>query len=252
MNLLLDIGNARIKWALQSDAVLQSGNPLPHNGKAFKDVARPAWKEIDTPERVLVSNVRGEAYAKSVQTWIKRRWKLAPEFLRPDTHECGVTHAYSNPSRLGADRWSGLIAVNAKYSLPAIIVDCGTAITVDALDADSRHVGGLIIPGIELMKGSLSRTAPGIELGDDDTPQQSLLARSTEAAVSGGVIYAAVSLIDRVLFDLKNELGKKSTTVLTGGDAQKLLPLLSGDVIHDPDLVLKGLSVFAEETACVT
>ena len=252
MKLLLDIGNARIKWVMQGDGNWQPGEPLPHEGKAFKDVARPAWKDLEAPSRVLVSNVRGDDYARSVRTWVKRRWKVTPEFLLSEASACGVTNAYTSPQRLGPDRWASLIAINARYKLPAIVIDFGTAITIDAINTEGKHLGGLIIPGIELMKASLTGMAPGIQITDDETPQQSLLAQSTEAAVSGGVMYAAISLVDRISLDLKAELGASTTTIITGGDAGRIQPLLSDKVSLDADLVLKGLSVFAEETACAT
>ena len=138
MNLLVDIGNARIKWALQDGDKWTSGSPLVRQNKAFKDLARPAWKELETPGRVLVSSVAGDDYDKSVHTWVKRRWKLAPEFLRSTRSQCGVTNAYKEPERLGNDRWAYLLAARAASRAPSVIVDCGTAITVDALAQNDR------------------------------------------------------------------------------------------------------------------
>jgi type III pantothenate kinase len=134
-----------------------------------------------------------------------------------------------------------------------VVIDCGTAITIDAIAAEGTHLGGLIVPGMDLMSTALAEAAPGVQLQGQDNQEVSLLGRSTEAAVSGGVLYAAVSLIDRVSLDLTTELGSGTTILLTGGDARRILPLLSSKPDYDPDLVLKGLAVFAEETAlCAT
>ena len=253
MNLLVDIGNARIKWAVQDSTVWKTGEPLIRQQRAFKDLARPAWKELEPPSRVIVSSVAGEDYRQSVHTWVKRRWKIMPEFLRPEANQCGVSNAYSVPERLGSDRWANLLAVHAHYDGPAVVIDCGTAITIDAIDAEGTHLGGLIVPGMDLMSTALAEAAPGVQLQEQDNQEVSLLGRSTEAAVSGGVLYAAVSLIDRVSLDLRTELGNATTILLTGGDARRILPLLSSKPDYDPDLVLKGLAVFAEETAlCAT
>ena len=253
MNLLVDIGNARIKWAVQNAASWETGEPLIRKQRAFKDLARPAWKDLEQPDRVIVSSVAGEEYGKSVQTWVRRRWKIKPEFLHAQTSQCGVSNAYSSPARLGSDRWANLLAVHAYYREPAVVIDCGTAITIDALAEDGSHQGGLIVPGMDMMTRALAEGAPGIEFKEDDRQEVYLLGRSTEAAVSGGVLYAAVSLIDRVSMDLKVELGDGAVILLTGGDASRILPLLSSKPDFDPDLVLKGLAVFAEETAsCVT
>ncbi|HFD80047.1 MAG TPA: type III pantothenate kinase [Gammaproteobacteria bacterium] len=252
MKLFIDIGNARIKWALQDDENWTSGVPLVRGRKAFKDIARPAWKELETPERVVVSNVAGVDYEKSVRTWVKRRWKLDVEFLRPEPQCCGVRNAYEEPDRLGADRWASLLAAHALCRGPAVIVDCGTAITVDAIAGNGEHLGGLITPGMELMRSSLSSAAPGVE-ADEDGQQVSLLARSTGAAVSGGILYMTVSLIDRVFMDLQADLGRQTRLLLSGGDAGRVQPLLAAEPRLEPDLVLRGLAVYAEETAeCVS
>ena len=253
MNLLIDIGNARIKWALQDKDSWKTGLPLLRQQKAFKDLARPAWKELDPPERVVVSNVAGTDYEKSVRTWVKRRWKITPEFLIPKARQCDVNNAYASPERLGADRWASLMAAHAHYDGPAVVIDCGTAITIDAIAEDGRHLGGLIVPGMELMSGSLTGNTTGVHIVEKDNQDVSLLGRSTEAGVSGGVLYTAVALIDRVCLDLRAELGNTVNLLITGGDAERIRPLLSRPPDYDPDLVLKGLAVFAKETAeCAT
>ena len=253
MNLLVDIGNARIKWALQEGNSWSDGEAQLRKGRAFKDIARPLWKDVKQPERVIVSNVAGRDYEKSVETWVKRRWKVMPEFLRSQASLCGVTNAYQAPERLGVDRWANLIAAHAYYPGAVVIIDCGTAITIDALDAAGKHLGGLIVPGMDLMSAALVGNAAGIELQEPDSQSVSLLGSSTESAVAGGVLYTAVALVDRVCQDLRAELGQATKTLLTGGDAPRILPLLGSRPRHDANLVLRGLSVFAEETArCAT
>jgi type III pantothenate kinase len=253
MNLLLDIGNARIKWAWQDSDHWKTGEPLIRRQRAFKDLARPTWKDLQTPDRVIVSSVAGEDYNKSVQTWVKRRWKLIPEFLHAEAQQCGVSNAYSRPERLGSDRWANLLAAHAHYQEPAVVIDCGTAITIDAIAGDGSHLGGLIVPGMDLMATAMAEGAPGVQIQEHDKQEVSLLGRSTEAALSGGILYAVVALIDRVCLDLKVELGDAASILLTGGDAIRIIPLLSSKPDYDPDLVLKGLAVFAEETApCAT
>jgi type III pantothenate kinase len=237
MNLLVDIGNARIKWALQAADSWQTGEPVLRREKAFKDLARPTWKDLETPDRVIIANVASDEYRKSVHTWVKRRWKITPEFLCAEAQRCGVSNAYLEPQRLGADRWACLLALHAHYKGPAVVVDCGTAITIDAIAGDGAHLGGLIVPGMDLMTTALTSKAPGVQIEDKDSQEISLLARSTEAAVTGGVLYTAVALVDRVLLDLRAELGKAASMLLTGGDAGRVLPLLSSEPVRQPGLV---------------
>jgi type III pantothenate kinase len=252
MNLLVDIGNSRIKWALQEGTELQVGVPLLRGNKPFKDVARPAWKDLEPPARVLVSNVAGVDYEKAVRTWVKRRWKVTPEFVYASRQLCGVTNAYREPERLGADRWAALLAVHDAYPGAAVVVDCGTAVTADAISADGRHLGGLIAPGLELMTSSLTGRAAGIQVAEEDDREISLLGSSTAAGVAGGVLYAAVSLVDRLYADLRIELGKSTQLVMTGGDAEKISALLSNRPVLEPDLVLKGLAVVARSSQVET
>ncbi len=249
MNLLVDIGNARIKWAMQDADGFRAGRPLVRENKAFKDLARPAWKELQPPQRVIVASVAGGDYDKSVVTWVKRRWKVQPEFLRASTEQLGVSNAYQQPERLGADRWACLLAAHARYQTPLVIVDCGTAITIDALTAQGRHLGGLIAPGIDLMSSALTHTAPGIELSQVEDGDIALLGASTDVAVAGGTLYAAVALIDRALLDLRAELGRATQALITGGDAERIRPLLSTQPRHLPELVLEGLAAFAAASA---
>lgn len=252
MNLYLDIGNARIKWALGDQEQFKVGEPIPHAGKPFKDLARPGWKELEAPERVIVSNVRGADYEKSVHTWLRRRWKIAPEFVRSERECCDVTNGYLQADRLGVDRWTSLLAVRKQYAGPSIVIDCGTAITIDAIDAKGEHLGGLIAPGMELMKTALLENAPGIQLAESGGEESSFLARSTESAVSGGILYTAISLIDRVFMDLNAELESRANLIITGGDALRVRPLLSRQPHYNPHLVLEGLAVYAAERPCAS
>jgi len=91
----------------------------------------------------------------------------------------------------------------------------------------------------------LTNSAPGIEIIDSENHDIVLLGSSTEVGVTGGVLYTAVSLVDRVFIDLKSELGKSAMQIITGGDAGRITPLLSSQPIYEPDLVLKGLAAFA-------
>jgi len=253
MNLLLDIGNTRIKWAMQEHDGQRYGVPLLHKGQGFSDIAQDAWKGLEKPERVIISNVAGKAIEKKVTAWLKKTWKVTPEYLRPQSVLCGVTNAYKKPERLGSDRWAGLLAAHAYYRGAVMIVDCGTAITVDVLSANGTHLGGLIVPGVEMMTAALTQNAADIVLGELEAQDVSLLGSSTESAVSGGVLYAAVAFVDRVFSDLRAELREPMKLLVSGGDAQRIMPLLSHGPRYDEHLVLKGLAVYAEESlGCAT
>ncbi|MEE9343860.1 MAG: type III pantothenate kinase [Gammaproteobacteria bacterium] len=250
MNLLLDIGNSRIKWALSNDDDWTVGEPLLREGKAFKDIARPAWKTLDTPERVIVSTVSGADFEKSVRTWVKRRWKVDPEFLVAEESCCEVTNAYKTPTDLGADRWAALLAVHSLYSCPCCVIDCGTALTIDVLAVDGSHQGGLIVPGLDLMVSSLTGAADQISLETDSVEEISLMARDTASAVKGGALYTTVAALDRICADILGVMGREMRVIMTGGDVQRVMPLLDLHTQPEliPDLVLRGLAVYSNQS----
>lgn len=248
MILLVDAGNTRLKWAYLRDQAFEYGGVVPR-GKQVAATARKAWGELaSAPDRVLVACVAGTSFRASLKNWFEKHGSLTPEFPEAQAEAFGVRNAYAEPGRLGIDRWAALVAASRKNIRPVCIVDCGTAITIDALSAEGHHLGGLIAPGLDAMRDCLvERTAEidaqhAVTSGDES----SLLASDTGNAVVGGSLYAAVSMIDRVVQELAGVLGDKLRVLMTGGNAQQIMPLLESKVEFERDLVLRGLAVMAE------
>ena len=247
MILLLDIGNSRVKWGLLERNELLPGGTAAHAGADLRAVLDGAWAKLARPERVLTCNVAGADCAQWLTDWIRAAWDMTPEFIVPQQQACGVTNAYVEPQRLGADRWAALLAAHMHIPGTACIVDCGSAVTIDALAANGEHLGGLILPGLSMMRRALIK-----DTHIPDTPgygQVSLLARDTGDAVTGGVLYALVAAIDRITADVARELRGPMTRVISGGDAECVLPLLAEPYRHEPHLVLQGLAVLAQKEA---
>lgn len=244
MILLLDAGNSRLKWAVLRNGQFEHGGVLEHADIALKELATAAWGELDPPEAVWVANVAGEALRRTLNAWVKRRWKLTPEYPLATANAFGLQNAYAEPTRLGIDRWLALLAAREKNKGPFCVIDCGTALTIDVLSHDDRHLGGLIIPGVQLMRDALANRAEGIRERIETASHQqvSLLGSDTGSAVAGGSVYAAVAVIDRIYADLRTELGRRLCCILTGGDAPTLLPLLAFRAVYEEDLVLRGLA----------
>jgi type III pantothenate kinase len=252
MILLLDVGNTRAKWAfMHDDDTLEYGGSVVHNGGFSKEMAEAAWAHLDEPQRIVAANVAGDSMAEALNGWSRARWNKDLELIRAQASAYGVVNGYSEPERLGADRWVALIEIRSSIEAgAACLVDCGSAITVDALSEDGAHLGGLIVPGLQMMRESLIQRAPGIQL--ESVPRSadrniSLLAKDTRDAVTGGTLYAVVAFIDRVVADLSAELDTDLTRIITGGDAEQILPLLSGEYRTEPDVVLKGLAIIAQQ-----
>lgn len=248
MILLVDIGNSRIKWALSDGSTFQAQGIAPHQGTPVQEVFTAAWGTLNAPYRVLVANVAGKAMAAALRAWVKATWALDVEFLIPRRKACGVTNAYVEPQRLGADRWAALIGAHKRVPGNVCVIDCGSAVTLDALDAKGQHLGGLIIPGLAMMHSALIQNTGGISeqavaKGDNKV---SVLARDTQGAVTGGALYTLIAVIDRVTADLAADLQAPLTRVICGGDAERLLNLLAENYRYEPDLVLYGLAIIAE------
>lgn len=251
MILLVDIGNSRIKWAS-----LIKGR-LEHNGNAMRGQDRNEfvatieqhWRKLKKPAAIMACNVAGSAYADALAAWTGERWHMQPRFIVPTRNAYNVTNAYNKPERLGADRWAALIAARQHFKNSVCVIDAGTAVTIDVLTTEGIHQGGLIIPGLAMMRRALLEQTQEI-LPATDSPVSGdirLLARDTQNGVNGGTLYALVAVIDRVIADVGIELNTDMTRVITGGDAETLLPLLAGNYHSHPDLVLEGLAVIVEE-----
>jgi len=264
--LVVDAGNTRIKWAILSQGVLdnalsntgQTERP-PHSADHFQTFAEQYWTPLVRPARVLVANVAGADFSETLAAWVKQAWDIEAEFVVPQRSAYGINNAYLDPQKLGVDRWASMIATHRsiqegrgrKAKGAVCVIGCGTAITFDVLTASGEHQGGLIVPGLTLMRRALLENTQDIlnKMGDAMSAasgETAILARDTQGGVNGGTLYTAIAVIDRVTADLAAELGKGMTCVITGGDAPALLPLLAGVYRHEPLLVLQGLAIIAQ------
>jgi type III pantothenate kinase len=236
VNLLLDLGNSRLKWACAENGQLQRGQTLLHREITPQNL-RALWQDF-RPEKIGISCV-GKAELLNVIIVVARElWNDIPIHIAT-TQVCafGVANGYSQPEKLGVDRWLALIAVRQKTTVPVCIVDCGTAITVDVLDADGRHQGGLICAGLMLMKTALAFNTADLPL--TNSPHHVGLAIETEAAIYNGTLFAACGLIERVM----SELPTNTELFLTGGDAPIIAAHTRKPLSLETDLVLQGLAI---------
>jgi len=245
MNLVLDLGNSRCKWALanagQEPTGLAQRGALAY-GEDFAQVLENSFRVLPRPELVAAVCVAASGHLQTLAQWVQRRWGL--ELQRIDTRavQLGVTNAYKNPTSLGADRWAALIAARARLPGAACVVDCGTALTIDALDQNGVYRGGVILPGLALMRVALLRTQGVRDLVGD---AGSALAQSTADGVAAGTLFGLAGAIDRILDEQAALLGTTPQILITGGDAQPLLALLRHVVQYTPDLVLEGVARIA-------
>ena len=241
MKLLVDIGNTRIKWATENKHIIQESRAVNHHSLTFIEKIKQTWLGLGTPEIIAVSSVSKQQIVDQLLDLAKNIWpNITVIMAKSSSQGFSVKNAYQDATKLGVDRWLGLIALQHYYPDTRCIIDCGTAITLDVLDVQGQHLGGLISPGLQLMKQSLSS---GTErLSADESEFSVGLACYTEAAIYSGTLLAAVGLIEKVLADLCNG---SDNIILTGGDALVLSRHLKCQYIIEPDFILKGLSLYS-------
>ena len=249
MKLLIDAGNTRIKWCWYDGENL----PLEYESAEYEDLENEGASlfQTDGPDAndILICNVGGEELTGSFNH-IFADWQLTPKILH-STRQCGdIQNAYRNPKQLGVDRWMALLGAWAIQQDAVCIVDCGTAVTIDVLNDEGQHLGGMIVPGIELMQEALKGKTDGINNNEDMQPNDSgigLLAADTGSAVEAGTLYALVALIDRVRQDVSIELDSNLPLIINGGDADLIQPLLSCESSYEPMLIFQGMLVAEEK-----
>lgn len=240
MELLIDIGNTSLKWATCECGVVGAMRTVRHHGGLPIDL-HATWEGLSVPDQVLVSNVGGRALADALARTCYSRWLREPRFVRTEPRRHGVAIAYESPEELGVDRWLAMLAAHRGFEGPSLIVDAGTAVTYDLILADGLHLGGLILPGINMMReGLLSGTRiQRAEPGTSVVPW----AADTATAISAGPVQALGALADRLRDRLWAEAGTEPQIILSGGDAQQLIPAIGGSVSCQVDLVLRGLAL---------
>ena len=249
--LLLDVGNTRIKWGvLHRGAISRTGHiaqrKIREQGLAVLTSRLP--HDVDA---VLASNVAGTSFATRLSGVIGMHCDCDVHFARSERESCGIRNAYRQPRRMGVDRWVAMIGAWAEFESAAVIVDAGTAVTIDVLDSDGQHLGGQIFPGVALMTGALaaetsdlpapparvSTAAAGLDIFGD----------STAKAIRHGCWSAVIGAVDRAITTLRSN-AYEPDVVLTGGDASRMLTALGTEALHRPNLVLQGLARLLEDT----
>jgi type III pantothenate kinase len=249
--LLIDIGNTRVKWALMSSSRMSRMSAVVHGGDAaaMRAVIRRAPRGV---RRIVAVNVVGAKFERALATSAKARFDVRPEFIRSEREACGVRNGYRDPWRLGVDRWVGAIGAHALAPGKAVLVaNIGTALTLDGVSADGQHLGGAIVPGPDFMVESLLAGTHGIRrrARGDAASVRRLFAANTAGAIQGGARFAAAALIERAVGEAKIATGERPVLLLTGGGAGALAGLIRVRSQTIPDLVLRGLAVFARGSA---
>jgi len=237
MILCLDAGNTRLKYGLHDGSGWRRQGALNHDALGDLAADLPA-----RPTRIVACNVAGDAVRQRIAAFAASL-DLPLAWLTSTAAACGVSNAYDTPQQLGADRWAALIGARALHAGACVVVMAGTATTIDTLDDTGRFRGGLILPGLSLMRAALAG-------GTADLPHASghfrPLPTNTDDAIVSGAIHATLGAIQR----MRATLGDEAPCLLSGGAAAELVPQLNAPHRLIDNLVLEGLLRFG--IACPT
>ena len=239
MNLLVDIGNSRIKWAIKKNIEKLSANVGAYDKSDPEKYLNKNWIDIPLINKILVANVAGDEVADKIRAWAEKRWHKKIQFVRVRKKAFGVVNAYTDISQLGVDRWLAIIAAWNKYRQSVCVVDCGTAITVDGVSSGGMHSGGIIMPGIAMMQNSLVQDTAGINTIGLSLLEKIGFADNTEQAINNGCYMAVVAMIKHILHNMDG------IVIITGGDGQSIANFLPCECLYEPDLVLNGMELMA-------
>ena len=241
MNLLVDIGNTRVKWAYTDNTALFNHGAFSYTPGAFAGLLESNWQELEQPAQVCIATVTDAGVTTRLYEYARSTWNLEPQQAVTEKERAGLRNAYDDVTTMGVDRWLAMLAAWVRYERPLCVIDCGTALTVDVILEDGQHSGGLILPGLFLGAAALARETHGI--GNHRQQELQLeFGRSTAACIGNGFALALAGLLDRCLEKIRADHDAELLPVITGGAAEQLLPLLPGNPVHEPHLVLHGLA----------
>ena len=241
MILAIDAGNSRVKWGW-------------HDGKEWTSIATVSLIEFaassdhvnpfstthDDPERIVISNVAGDGAHQLLVNWTSI-FDAEPLWLRAEPERCGVKNRYERPETLGSDRWAALIAARSIHPGASLVVNAGTATTVDMLAEDGTFLGGAILPGVELMRFVLHEHTGRLPIQEGNHRD---MPRNTVDAIQTGCQHAQAGAVER-MYRVFRDIAPAPLCIVAGGAGHALVDLLSMPRRYVENLVLDGLARIA-------
>ncbi|MBJ7468355.1 MAG: type III pantothenate kinase [Rhodoferax sp.] len=248
--LALDIGNTRLKWAQYRTA--HPGAALLAQGAEFLEnidkLADGAWSRLPPPKHILGSVVAGDAVKRRVEMQMEL-WDVMPQWVVASDNEAGVRNGYDHPTRLGADRWVAIIGAYHRMLAqgaprPMVVVMVGTAVTVEAVSADGRFLGGMIIPGHGIMLRALESGTAGLHV---PTGEVRPFPTNTSDALTSGGTYAIAGAVECMVQHVRSHCGGEPLCVMTGGAGWKMAPSMTRPFELVDNLIFDGLLQMAAQ-----
>ena len=242
--LALDVGNTRLKWARYDAA--RPGAKLLEQGAVFLEnidkLADDEWRDMPSPTAILGCIVAADAVKRRVAEQIEH-WDVLPRWVVSSAHEAGLINGYDHPARLGADRWVAMIGARHRLlargsNKPCVVVMVGTAVTVEAIDASGRFLGGIILPGHGIMLRALESGTAGLHVPTGDV--RDFPTNTSDALTSGGT-FAIAGAVQRMIDNVRRHCGEVPECIMTGGAGWKMAPSMSVRFDLVESLIFDGL-----------
>jgi type III pantothenate kinase len=248
MLLAIDIGNTNIViGVINNDDIVfkariatERQRTSDQYGVEIKNMLEAFGVRISDIEDCIIASVVPPVF-NSVRTGVVKVIGKQPMVVGPGL-KTGLNIKVEVPGQVGSDRIVIAVAALAEYEAPLILMDLGTATTIEVVEPGNTYIGGVIYPGVKISLDALTSRAaqlPGISL---DKPKQ-VIGKNTVDCMRSGMMYGTAAMIDGIVDRIAEELGHSSTLVATGGMAQFITPLCKHDIILEKDLLLKGLNL---------
>lgn len=242
MRVFLDVGNTAAKWRIRKadGSVTQGGSQHQRDWSALA-AALKAGCAGQAPGALVVGSVAGREADGFLAEALQRALGAKPDFYYSPPSGEGLTNAYKEPERLGVDRWLAMVEAWHRARGAAIVVDCGSALTIDLVDQDGQHAGGYIVPGLKMLEFSLLSKTASVRFEEAQSWSSLEPGRSTVECVHNGTMRMTVAFITETVVALQNRVQDTCPVFLTGGDAGSVMAWLPEGCTHMPDMVLDGL-----------
>jgi len=260
MNLEVDMGNTRLKWRLSDNQRVIARGSVANKKIQGPESFDGLFPDIDASEplKVWVSSVSSQ-YRDYFDAWCRQVLGLVPRYLKVSRCAAGVVNGYTHTEQMGVDRWLAMVAAySASEDEACLVVDCGSACTVDMVLHDGEHLGGYIVPGLRLMKDALFRDTDHVKLESISESAELSPGQTTQEAVSSGLWLMLLGVINLSLERLSQRGRTNVYIAFTGGDGEYLSSLFSQQLFASShhqivsrveftaDLVLDGISLLSE------
>jgi len=249
--LAIDIGNTRLKWALY-EAPRPGAAMIAHGAEFLEQIetlAEGPWAGLPRPSSMLGCTVATDAVKRRAEAQMEELWDVPAHWIYASAAEAGVVNGYDHPGRLGADRWVAIIGARHRLlaqgaAAPMVVVMVGTAVTVEAVDASGRFLGGFILPGHGIMLRALEAGTAGLHV---PTGEVRAFPTNTSDALTSGGTYAIAGAVERMVQHVRAHCGAEPACFMTGGAGWKMAPHMSVPFELVEGLIFDGLLRIAQE-----